>query len=89
VPNNPICRRVRRVPRRAFRTKFYRWYNRYLQRGEAGLQNQYLKPKHVWNRGPDEVRRRVVDLAFEETERSLRESTAILTDRKSHFGSLT
>ena len=29
------------------RTTFYRWYDRYLQRGEAGLQDQSPKPKHV------------------------------------------
>jgi len=29
------------------RITFYRWYNRYLQRGEAGLQDQSPKPKHV------------------------------------------
>ncbi len=34
------------------RTTFYRWYDRYLQRGEAGLQDQSPKPKHVWNRIP-------------------------------------
>ena len=34
------------------RTTFYRWYDRYLQRGEAGLQDQSPKPKHVWNRVP-------------------------------------
>ena len=39
------------------RTTFYRWYDRYLQRGEAGLQDQSHKPKHVWNRVPDEVKR--------------------------------
>ena len=27
------------------RTTFYRWYDRYLQRGEAGLQDQSPKPK--------------------------------------------
>jgi putative transposase len=32
------------------RTTFYRWYDRYLLRGEAGLQDQSPKPKHVWNR---------------------------------------
>ena len=32
------------------RTTFYRWYDRYLQRGEAGLQDQSPKPKHVCNR---------------------------------------
>ena len=29
------------------RTTFYRWYDRYLQRGEAGLQDQSPKPRHV------------------------------------------
>ena len=48
-------------------TTFYRWYDRYLQRGEAGLQDQSPKPKHVWNRIPDEVRRKVVKLALKET----------------------
>ena len=42
------------------RTTFYRWYDRYLQRGEAGLQDQSPKPRHVWNRIPDVVRRKVV-----------------------------
>ena len=46
------------------RTTFYRWYDRYLQRGKAGLQDQSPKSKHVWNHIPDEVRRRVVKLAL-------------------------
>ena len=50
------------------RTTFYRWYDRYLQRGEAGLEDQSPKPKHVWNRIPDAVRRKVVKLALKETE---------------------
>ena len=49
------------------RTTFYRWYDRYLQRGEAGLQDQPPKPKHVWNRIPDDVRHKVVTLALKET----------------------
>ena len=52
------------------RTTFYRWYDRYLARGEAGLQDQSPKPKHVWNRVPDEVKRKVVDFALKETELS-------------------
>ena len=47
------------------RTTFYRWYDRYLQRGEAGLQDQSPKPKHVWNRVPDEVKRKLVDFALQ------------------------
>jgi transposase InsO family protein len=67
------------------RTTFYRWYDRYLQRGEAGLKDQSPKPKHVWNRIPDEVRRRVVKLALKETELSPRELAVTFTDTESYF----
>ena len=50
------------------RATFYRWYDRYLQRGEAGLEDQSPRPKYVWNRIPNEVRRKVVKLALNETE---------------------
>jgi len=67
------------------RTTFYRWYGRYLQRGEASLQDQSPKPKHVWNRIPDEVRRKVVKLALKETELSPRELAVTFTDTKKYF----
>ncbi|GAB5438981.1 MAG: hypothetical protein FalmKO_41060 [Falsiruegeria mediterranea] len=46
------------------RTTFYRWFDRYQQRGEAGLQDRSRTPKHVRNRIPDQVRRKVVKLAL-------------------------
>ena len=67
------------------RTTFYRWYDRYLLRGEGGLADQSPKPKHVWNRIPDEVRRKVVKLALTETELSPRELAVTFTDRESYF----
>tara|TARA_B110000196_G_scaffold41725_1_gene31966 strand:- start:75 stop:1055 length:981 start_codon:yes stop_codon:yes gene_type:complete len=67
------------------RTTFYRWYDRYLMRGEAGLEDQSPKPKHVWNRIPDEVRRKVVKLALKETELSPRELAVTFTDTESYF----
>jgi putative transposase len=67
------------------RTTFYRWYNRYLQRGEAGLRDQSPKPKHVWNRIPDEVRAKVVKLALKETELSPRELAVTFTDTEKYF----
>jgi len=67
------------------RTTFYRWYDRYLQRGEAGLQDQSPKPKHVWNRIPDEIRGKVVKLALKETELSPRELAVTFTDTESYF----
>ena len=67
------------------RTTFYRWYDRYLQRGEAGLQDRSPKPKHVWSRIPDEVRRKVVKLALKETELSPRELAVTFTDKENYF----
>ena len=67
------------------RTTFYRWYDRFLQRGEAGLQDQSPKPKHVWNRIPDEIRRKVVKLALKETELSPRELAVMFTDKECYF----
>ncbi|MEO1026096.1 MAG: IS3 family transposase [Pseudomonadota bacterium] len=67
------------------RTTFYRWYDRYLQRGEAGLQDRSPKPKHVWNQVPDEVKRKVVDFALKETELSPRELAVTFTDQERYF----
>lgn len=67
------------------RTTFYRWYDRYVQRGEAGLQDQSPKPKHVWNRSPDEVGRKVVKLALKDTELSPRELAVTFTDTESCY----
>lgn len=67
------------------RTTFYRWYDRYLQRGAAGLEDQSPKPKHVWNRVPDEVKRKVVDFALQETELSPRELAVTFTDQERYF----
>ena len=67
------------------RTTFYRWYDRYLMRGEAGLEDQFPKPKHVWNRIPDEVRPKVVKLALKKTELSPRELAVTFTDTESYF----
>ena len=67
------------------RTTFYRWYDRYLKRGEAGLHDQAPKPAHVWNRIPDKIRRKIVALAFKETELSPRELAVMFTDTEQYF----
>ena len=67
------------------RTTFYRWYDRFLTRGEAGLHDQSPKPKHVWNRIPNEVRGKVVKLALKETELSPRELAVRFTDTEKYF----
>ena len=42
------------------RTTFYRWYDRYIALGEAGLDDQPSRPGRVWNRISDAVRRQIV-----------------------------
>ena len=48
-------------------------------------QDQSPKPKHGWNRIPDEVRRKVVKLALKETELSPRELAVTFTDKECYF----
>jgi putative transposase len=49
-------------------TTFYRWYDRYLEAGKEGLEDRRPRPRRVWNRIPDEVRQRILDLAMEAPE---------------------
>ena len=67
------------------RTTFYRWYDRYIALGEAGLEDQPSRPGRVWNRIPDAVRRQIVDLALEEPELSPRELAVRFTDAQRYF----
>jgi len=67
------------------RTTFYRWYDRYLSLGEAGLKDRSSQPGRVWNRIPDGVRRQIVDLALEEPELSPRELAVRFTDTERYF----
>ena len=55
------------------KTTFYRWYDRFLAFGDAGLEDRNSSPGRVWNRIPDDVRGRIIDLALEETQLSPRE----------------
>ena len=67
------------------RTTFYRWYDRYLSGGVEALEDRCPKPGHVWNRIPDDIRERIVDLALEEPELSSRELAVRFTDTQSYF----
>ena len=67
------------------KTTFYRWYDRYLALGAAGLEDRSPHPGRVWNRIPDEVRKRIVEFALEEPELSPRELATAFTDREKHF----
>jgi putative transposase len=83
VEGSHLSARQTLVKRGIPRTTFYRWYDRNLMRGEAGLKDQSPKPAYVWNRIPDKVRRKVVKLALKETELSSRELAVQFTDTES------
>ena len=67
------------------RTTFYRWYDRYQTGGPEALEDRSPKPSHVWNRIPDEVRDRVVELALDESELSPGELAVRFTDTNEYF----
>jgi putative transposase len=67
------------------RTTFYRWYDRYIALGQAGLEDRSSRPGRVWNRIPDPVRRQVVGLALDEPELSPRELAVRFTDMRRYF----
>lgn len=66
-------------------TTFYRWYDRYQAFGEAGLEDRTSGPGRVWNRIPDDVRDRIIELALDEPELSPRELAVRFTDTKGDF----
>ena len=67
------------------RATFYRWYDRYQTDGPEALEDRRSRPDRVWNRIPDDVRSRIIDLALEAPELSPRELAVRFTDRESYF----
>jgi transposase InsO family protein len=67
------------------RSTFYRWYDRYQAGGPEALEDRPSAPRQVWNRIPDEVRERIVDLALDAPELSPRELATRFTDKESYF----
>jgi transposase-like protein len=67
------------------KTTFYRWYDRYQTGGPEALEDRSPKPSRVWNRIPERVREKIVDLALRETELSPRELAVHFTDTEKYF----
>ena len=42
------------------KTTFYRWYDRFLAFGDAGLEDRNSSQGRVWNRIPDDVRGQII-----------------------------
>ena len=67
------------------RPTFYRWYERYQSGGSEALEDRKSHPGHVWNRIPDSVRDKIVDLALDEPDLSPRELAVRFTDTEKYF----
>ena len=67
------------------RATFYRWYDRYQVGGLEALEDQSPRPSRVWNRIPDDVRQRIVELALDVPELSPRELAVRFTDTEKYF----
>jgi putative transposase len=67
------------------RATFYRWCGQYQIGGPEALDDRSPRPDRVWNRIPDDVRGRIVTLAFDEPELSPRELAVRFTDAERYF----
>lgn len=67
------------------RTTFYRWCDRYQRGGLDALEDRSPKPGHVWNRIPDEIRQKIVELALDVPELTPRELAVRFTDTQSYY----
>jgi len=67
------------------RATFYRWYDQYQRGGPEALEDRVPRPDRVWNRIPDAIREKIVDLALEAPELSPRELAVRFTDTKGYF----
>jgi len=67
------------------RSSFYRWYRAYEASGLEGLTNRSRSVRQHWNRIPDSVRERVVEIALERPELTPRELAWHITDAHGYF----
>ena len=67
------------------RATFYRWYDLYATDGPEALGDRSPRPDRVWNRIPDDVRERIINLALDEPALSPRELAVRFTDTESYF----
>jgi len=67
------------------RATFYRWYDLYQSGGLKALADRSPRPDRVWNRIPDAVRERILELALDELALSPRELALRFTDTESYF----
>jgi transposase-like protein len=71
------------------RATFYRWYDLYQTGGPDALEDRSPKPGRVWNRIPDNIRDRILQLALDEPDLSPQELAVRFTDAERYFVSVS
>jgi putative transposase len=79
----PVRRTLERIG--SPRATFYRRCELYRVGGAEALEDKPSRPDRVWNRIPDPVRSRLIDLALAEPELSPRELAVRFTERARYF----
>lgn len=67
------------------RSTFYRWYDLHQTGGPEALEDRSPRPSRVWNRIPDPIRDKLIQLALEQPDLSPRELAVRFTDTESYF----
>lgn len=67
------------------KSTFYVWYRNYLEGGPEALEDRKPAPGRVWNKVPDAVSEKIVELALEQPQRSPRELAVAFTDQQRYF----
>jgi putative transposase len=67
------------------RATFYRWYDLYRSVGPEALEDHCPRRDRVWNRIPEDVRDRIVQLALDEPTLSPRELAVRFTEAEKYF----
>jgi transposase InsO family protein len=67
------------------RSTFYTWYRRYEQGGYGALATHYHPPKQFWNEIPPWEKKRVVETALDQPEKSPRELAWYITDNRGYY----
>ncbi len=67
------------------KSTFYAWYDRFQTGGLEALEDRRPRPRRVWNRIPDDVREKILELALDEPELSPREVAVAFTDKERSF----
>lgn len=67
------------------RSSFYEWYRRYSLEGYDGLAPKKPYARRFWNKIPQMEKEQIVSIALEHPEKSPRELSCLITDKKGYF----